>query len=349
MRRREFIARLGGAWRVVARSFAFTTATASALLFLGTAFGEAQQQTKMYRIGMVATLPLSVWRQLPTSQAFLSGLHDLGYDEGRNFTLEYRSIDGNWERLPEVAKEVVTQKVDVIVQNVCGAALDAAREATKTIPIVVAACNDDMVESGIIANLAHPGGNVTGLNKMTADLTAKRLDFLKEIVPKAINVTVLWDPGYSAYVADWRELRARAEVDGVKLRPIEVRTASDLEQTFASLAQDRPDAILTLSDTLTYVFAKRVGALASDRKLPIVTPFKEITAAGGLMSYGPSVPNLFRRAANYVDAILRGANAAELPVEQPTNFELVVNTKTAKAIGLEVSPTFIARADEVIE
>jgi putative ABC transport system substrate-binding protein len=313
------------------------------------AFGQGQPQAKMYRIGMVATIPLSAWRQLPTSQALLSGLHDLGYDEGRNFAFEYRWIDRNWERLPEVAKEVVAQKVDVIVQNVCGAALNAARQATKTIPIVVAACNDDMIETGIIASRAHPGGNVTGLNKMTPELTAKRLDLLKEIVPKATNVTVLWDPGYSAYVADWRELRARAEVDGVKLRPIEVRTASDLEQTFGRLAQEQPDAILTLSDVLTYVFAKRVAALATDSKLPIVTPFKEITAAGGLMSYGPSVPNLFRQAAGYVDAILKGASAAELPVEQPTNFELVINTKTAKALELDVSPTFLARADEVIE
>jgi putative tryptophan/tyrosine transport system substrate-binding protein len=325
----------------------------SALLVVGTfalsGLTYGQQARKVQHIGMISVLPLSTWRELPTSKAFLAGLHDLGYDEGRNFTLDYRSSEGDFNRLPEVAAEVVGLKVDVIVQNVCGSSLNAARQATKTIPIVVASCNDDMVETGIIASLAHPGGNVTGLNKMTPELTAKRLDLLKEMVPMAANVPVLWDPGYSEYVADWRELRARAQVKGVTLQAVEIRTPADLDRAFAAFDRNRPDAVLTLSDTVMYVFSSRVAALATEGRLPIITPFRETTNAGGLMSYGPNIPGMFRRAAVYVDKILKGASPADLPVEQPTKFEFVINLKTAKTLGLDVPATLLARADEVIE
>jgi putative ABC transport system substrate-binding protein len=251
--------------------------------------------------------------------------------------------------MPEIAAEVVALNVDVIFENVCGASVNAALQATKSIPIVVAACNDDMVETGLVASLAHPGGNVTGLNKMTPDLTAKRLDVLKEMVPEAANVAVLWDPGYSEYVADWRELRARASTRGVTLQPVEVRTSADLDRAFATFKREHPDAILTLSDTLTYVLAKRVASLAAESKIPIITPFREITEAGGLMSYGPSIPAMFRRAAVYVDKIFKGASPADLPVEQPTKFELVINLKSAKALGLNVPAPLLVGADDVIE
>jgi putative tryptophan/tyrosine transport system substrate-binding protein len=177
---------------------------------------------KIHRIGMISpSAPLSTWRESPFLRAFLAGLRDLGYEEGRNIAIEFRSAEENWERLPDIAAELVGLKVDVLVSNVCGATLNAAMRATNTIPIVVGACNDDMVETGIIASLAHPGGNVTGLSKMTPELTAKRLELLKEMVPKASRVAVLWDPGYSAYLADWRELRERARTEGVTLQSFE--------------------------------------------------------------------------------------------------------------------------------
>jgi putative tryptophan/tyrosine transport system substrate-binding protein len=309
-----------------------------------------QQGGKIWRIGMISTLPPATWRALPGTPALLSGLHDLGYDEGRNFTIEYRWTEGDLNRLPAIAAEVVALNVDVIFRDVCGAVTDAVMQATKTIPIVVAACNYDMIEAGgMVASLAHPGGNLTGLNKMTPELAAKRLDLLKEICPKATDVAVLWDPTYSQFAADWRALRATAQARGVVLHSVEASNSADLDAAFGSFLQDRPDAILSLSDTLTYVLAKHVASLATDDKLPIVTPYREITEAGGLMSYGPNIPAMFRRSATYIDKILRGAKPADLPVEQPSTFELVVNVKAAKLLGIEISPQLLARADEVIE
>ncbi len=279
----------------------------------------------------------------------LAGLRDLGYEEGRNIAIEFRSAEEKWERLPDLAAELVGLKVDVLVVGVCEAALNAARQATSTIPIVVAACNDDMVETGIITSLAHPGGNVTGLSKMTPELTAKRLELLKEMVPEASRVAVLWDPGYSAYTADWRELRLRAHAEGVTLQPVEARDPADLDRAFAAMIRERADAVITFSDTMTYVFSSRVAKLAAQSRLPLMSPFREIAEAGGLMSYGPNIPDMFRRAAGYVDKILKGVNPADLPVEQPTKFELLINLKAAKALGLTIPESFLLRADEVIE
>ena len=309
----------------------------------------AQQSGKMKHIGMISTISPATWRTLPGTQAFLSGLHDLGYDEGQNFTIEYHWTEGDLKRLPEVAAEVVALNVDVIFRDVCGGSTNAAMQATKTIPIVVAACNDDMIETGLVASLAHPGGNLTGLNKMTPQLTAKRLDLLKAALPKATNVAVLWDPSYSMFAADWRELRATAQALSVTLHSVEASNLADLDAAFGTFLQDRPDAVLSLSDALTYVLAKHVGSLASDDRLPIVTPYREITEAGGLMSYGPNIPAMFRRSAVYVAKILKGASPADLPIEQPSTFELVINLKAAKSLGIEVSPQVIAQADETIE
>jgi putative ABC transport system substrate-binding protein len=253
------------------------------------------------------------------------------------------------KRIFEVSAEVAALNVNVIFKDTCGVALNAAMKATRTIPIVVAACNDDMIETGIIKSLAHPGGNVTGLNKMTPALTAKRLDLLKDMLPQATNVAVLWNPDYSEYAADWRELRARAQARGVTLHPVPVRNSADLDQAFAGFLRERPDAVLSLSDTLTYILAKHVASLAAESKVPIITPFREITEAGGLMSYGPDLLAMFRRAAVYVDKILKGANPADLPVEQPAMFEMVINLKAAKLLGIEVPPNLSARADEVVE
>ncbi|HEX2113495.1 MAG TPA: ABC transporter substrate-binding protein [Alphaproteobacteria bacterium] len=323
----------------------------SALVWLAMPLsGAAQELTKMPRIGIIATQsPVATWRQSRFAEAFLGGLRDLGYDEGRKIAIEYRSAEGNWERLPAIAAELVRLEVDLIVAATCGAALNAARRATSTIPIVVATCNDDMVEAGIVASLAQPGGNVTGLQKLTPELATKRLELLKEMLPDASRVAVLWDPGYSAFAADWRELKDTARAKAVALQSVEARRLADLEEAFAAMVRERADAVITLSDTMTYNFPDRFAALAVRHKLPLMSPFREIAEAGGLMSYGPSIPDINRRAASYVDKILKGARPADLPVGQPTKFELVINLQTAKALGLEIPLTLLARADEVIE
>jgi putative ABC transport system substrate-binding protein len=289
------------------------------------------------------------WLRNNAFQPFISGLHDLGYEDGRNISLEFRSAEGHFDRLPSIVTELDSLKVDVVVTSVCGALLDAARRATTTIPIVVATCNDDMVEMGIIESMARPGGNVTGLSKMSPEIEAKRLELLKALVPAASRVAVLWDPQYSASVDDWQELRAAARIEGVTLHAVEAHVPADLDGAFNEMIRERADGALSLPDGMTYGVPKRVAELAAERKMALVTPFSEITKAGGLMSYGPSTPDLLRRAAGYVDKILKGSNPGDLPVQQPTKFEIVINLKTAKALGLEIPPSLLARADEVIE
>ena len=309
----------------------------------------AQQVGKVPRIGVIGAITSVPQLRAISLPLILDGLHELGYEEGRNIAFEFRSADGHFERLPAVAAELIALKVDVLYSFVCGAPLNALMQATKTIPIVVGACADDMIETGIIASLAHPGGNITGLNKLTPELTAKRLDLLKEMVPTAARVAVLWDPAYSAYVADWQELRDRAQKRSVVLAPVEVHLPADLDKAFAVMIQQRADTVLTFSDTLTYNYSNRVAELASGNKLPLISPFREITASGGLMSYGPNIPDMFRRSAGYIDKILKGAKPADLPVEQPTKFEFTINLKAAKALELNVPTGLLARADEVIE
>jgi putative ABC transport system substrate-binding protein len=319
-------------------------------VFAGAAPAASQQAASVKRIGMFSpSIALSGWRDAPPVRAFLAGLRGLGYEEGRNLAIEFRSAEGNWARLPDIAAELVSLRVDVLIPNVCGAPLDAARHATSTIPIVVPACNDDLVETGVVASLAHPGGNITGLAKVTPELTAKRLELLKEMVPTATRVAVLWDPGYSAFLADWREIRARALLKGVTLQSVEAHDVSDLDRAFDAMTRARADAVMTFSDTMTYNSPGRVTQLAAESKLPLMSPFRELAQAGALASYGPSIPHMFWRAATYVDKILKGAKPAELPIEQPTKFEMIINLKTAKTLGLAIPPALLLRADEVIE
>jgi putative ABC transport system substrate-binding protein len=286
----------------------------------------AQQGGHVPRIGLIgASTPLATWQEAPTSQGFLKGLHELGYEEGRNIIIEFRSAEGHWDRLPEIANELVGLKVDVLVSSVCGAPLNAA------------------------TRLARPGGNVTGLTKLTPELATKRLDLVTEMVSGLSRVAVLWDPGYSDFAADWRELQATARAKSVTLLPVEVHDPADLDLAFATMVRQRAEAIITFSDTMTYNNASRVAELGLRHRLPIMSPFREIADAGGLMSYGPSVPDLFRRAASYVDKLLKGSKPADLPVEQPTKFEFVINLKTAKALGPEVPHKLSALADEVFE
>jgi putative tryptophan/tyrosine transport system substrate-binding protein len=211
-------------------------------IFAASSLAHAQQSGKIKRIGMMPPIPPATWRTLPSAQAFLSGLHDLGYDENQNFTIEFRWTN-DVKRMPDIAAELVALNVDVIYRDVCGATTNAAMQATKTIPIVVAACNDDMIETGLVASLAHPGGNLTGLNKMTPQYTAKRLDLLKDMLPGATKVAVLWDPTYSKFTADWRELRATAQAKGITLHPVEASNLADLDAAFGTFLQDRPDAV----------------------------------------------------------------------------------------------------------
>ncbi len=312
---------------------------------------KAQQPAKVPRIGFLATSPTN-----PNYEAFRQGLHEFGYVEGRNIAIERRYSEGKVERLPDLAAELVRHKVDVIVVDACGAPLNAASQATSTIPIVVAACNDDLVATGLISSLARPGGNITGLSELTPELGAKRLELLKEAVPKVRRVAVLWNPTYSErfsasfrfWSSDWTEIRAAAQVLGITLQSVEVRGPDDFDTAFSAMSRERADSLIAFSDPLIVFHGRRVTDLAAKSRLPAVYASREVVDAGGLMSYGPSSTDMFRRAAVYVGKILKGAKPADLPMEQPTKFELVINLKTAKALGLTIPQSLLRRVDEVI-
>jgi ABC-type uncharacterized transport system substrate-binding protein len=310
----------------------------------------AQPPAKAHRIGVLSGAAMqSAWRDQPQYAAFLDGLRELGYVEGQNVTVEFRTAEGKYDRLPDLAAELVGRKVEVLFVVTCGAPLDAARGATRTIPIVVGACTDDMVAAGIVASLAHPGGNITGLQKLNPELSAKRLELLNAVVPNASHVAVLWDPGYSDFAADWSALRAAANTLGITLDPVEVHGPAEYQTAFATMEIKQDAALLTFSDSMTYVNGRRLAEVAAENRLPAMYPYQEIAAAGGLMSYGPSIPDMFRRATVFVDRILKGAKPGNLPIEQPTKFELVVNLKTARALGVTIPQSVLMRADKVIE
>ena len=314
------------------------------------AIGTAQQSTRVPRIGYV--LPTAAtWAEAalsPPVHGFLLGMRDHGYVEGRDYVMETRAALGNPERLADLTAELVRLDVDVLLVPVCGAPLNAARKVTTTTPIVVATCNDDMVETGIVKSLQRPGGNITGLSKLTPELASKRLSLLKQTVPSISRVAVLWDPGYSDFEADWRELNAAAARIGIKLQSFEFRRADELETAFDAIRRAHVDALITFSDLLTYVYAARLAQLAASARLPAMYAFREIPDAGGLMSYGPNIPDMWRQSADYVVRILRGAKPADMAIEQPRRFELVVNLKTAKELMLMVPQSLLLQADDVI-
>ena len=278
------------------------------------------------------------------------GLRDLGYVEGRNVVIEIRDAEGEAERLPALAAELVALKVDVIVAPNTPQAL-AAKQATRTLPIVFSFVADP-VASGLVTSLARPGGNVTGLSSLTPELVGKRLELLTQAVPGVSRVAVLWQPGFQGERTEKDMLKGAdvaARALGVRLQFVEAQGPADFDRAFSDMTRARAGALTVLGSTMFISERRRLVDLAAKNRLPAVYARREYVDAGGLMSYGSNIADLFRRAATYVDKILKGAKPADLPVEQPTKFELVINLKTAKALGLTIPPSLLGRADQVIE
>jgi len=316
-----------------------------AMLFALCFSAAAQQAAKVPRIGFLSALsPDGVPAWLET---FRQGLRDLGYVEGKNIVIEWRYAEGKLNRLPSLANELVSLKVDVIVSG--GPAVTrAAKEATSTIPIVMGFDNDP-VGSGFVASLARPGGNITGLSNFAPEMSGKRLELLKEIVPKLSRVAVLGESTQPGNAQILKETELAAGTFGVQLQSLDVRGPKDIETAFQAASKGRAGAVLVLSSPVATSYRTQLADLAVKSRLPAIYSQRENAEAGGLMYYGVHTPDLFRRAATYVDKILKGAKPADLPVEQPTKFEFVVNLKTAKQIGLTIPPNVLARADKVIK
>jgi len=308
-------------------------------------FAQAQQPVKVPRIGVLAPPSASFFSN--RIEAFRQGLRDLGYVEGKNIAIEYRYAEGKLDRLPGLAADLVQLKVDVILTASEFGVL-AAKNATRTIPIVFAV-TEDAVESGLVSSLARPGGNVTGLTVLAGDLGGKRLELLKESFPKAAWVAFLWPSGGPRGKVPFTEMEAAAKALGLKLQSLPVRGLDDFEPAFEAAKREGAHALVTTPTSVINTQRDRIVDFAAKNRLPAMYASSEFVEAGGLMSYAPSYPDLFRRAATYVDKILKGAKPADLPVEQPTKFELVINVKTAKQIGLTIPPNVLARADKVIK
>ncbi len=308
---------------------------------------EAQQTGKVWRIGFLTLGLRPVPGSSPTFDAFVRGLRDLGYVEGRNVALEIRYAEGRTERFPALAAELVSLKIDVLVVVSTPAAL-AAKQASSTIPIVMLAVSDP-VGVNLVASLAHPGGNVTGLSIVAPELSAKRLDLLKQTLPKISRVAVLWNSANQGMQLRFRETQTAAPTLGVTLQSVTVQSPDDFDTAFSSMLTDRPESLLVLADTVTSANSGRVVEFAARNRLPAIYEARNFVDAGGLMSYGVDYADHYRRAAFYVDKILKGTKPADLPVEQPTKFELVINMKTARTLGLTVPPSLLLRADEVIQ
>jgi putative ABC transport system substrate-binding protein len=306
---------------------------------------EAQQAGKGPRVAYVFSLSSSEGR--PLLEAFRQGLRELGYLEGQNILLEVRWAEGRTERLPELVAELLRLQVDVMVVE-SGAAGLVAKKATQTIPIVMAPAGDP-VGSGLVASLGRPGGNITGLSLFAPDLGGKRLELLKEALPKISRIGVLYNPTNPSSAPQLRETEVAARTLGVGLQPLAVRGPNEFASAFSALVKERADALNVLADTLFFGQRRRIAELAIKDRLPTMSADTGFAEAGGLMNYGPSVPDSSRRAATYVDKILKGAKPGDLPIEQPTKYGLVINLKTAKALGLTIPQSLLIRADEVVE
>jgi ABC-type uncharacterized transport system substrate-binding protein len=319
-----------------------------AITVLGIPFAAVAQRAKLGKAARIGRLsPLSAETDAPGLDAFRKGLRDLGWVEGRDFVIEARYADGNPKRLPELAAQLVRQRVDVILVGSTPGTL-AAKTATNMIPIVMVTTGDP-VGDGLVASLAQPGGNVTGLTALGQALSAKRLELLKEAVPGVACVAVLTSPAspYTGPFLKERENLARAL--GVRLQVVEVQDPTKFEQAFAEMARERAGALMVFTDVMFITHRKRLVELAAKSRLPAVYPEQEFVSAGGLMFYGASFVDLYHHAADYADKILKGTKPADLPVEQPTKLELVINRKTARALGLAIPSSLLVRADLVVE
>jgi putative ABC transport system substrate-binding protein len=307
---------------------------------------EAQPLAKVPRVGML-WFGSPIGGPSPHLEAFRQGLRELGYTEGQNIVIESRHAAMRPALLPDLAANLVLSKVDVIVAA-GDPAIHAARHATSTIPIVMVA-GADPVGSGLVTSLARPGRNLTGLSALSPELSGKRLQLLTESIPRVSRMAVFWNPADPAKALELREIQATGQALGVQLQLLEVRGPEDFESAFAAMARDRAEALIILGDPLTLSHRMRIVDLAAKSRLPGIYDVQEFVEAGGLMAYGPSLPDLFRRAAAYVDKILKGAKPGTLPVEQPMKFELIINLKTAKALGLTIPQSVLFLADRVIQ
>ncbi|HEU4340845.1 MAG TPA: ABC transporter substrate-binding protein [Candidatus Binatia bacterium] len=323
----------------------FCLALGAMLLGLSVA-AEAQQPKKIARIAYLApSTPAAVAHLI---ESFRQGLREHGYVEGKGFVLELRYGDGKAQQLPELARELVSLKVDVILTSTDGA-IAVVKQQTQTIPIVMATSTDP-VRTGFVASLARPGGNVTGLSVISPELGGKRLELLREVVPTLSRVAFIWNPDIPGATLEYKELEGASHSLRLQLQFLEVRRSDDLQNVFSAVTKGRAEAlILAWPNPVLFSNRDEVTSFAQRNRLPAIYAQKEFVEAGGVMSYGPNLADLYRRAATYVDKILKGAKPADLPVEQPTKFELLINLKTAKQIGLTIPPNVLARADKVIK
>ena len=327
MQRRQFLTLVGGAatWPLAAHA--------------------QPQSGKMSRIGFPGNSTAALEANLV--EPFRDGLRALGYEEGRTILIEYRWAEGNYARFPALVAELLAANVDVLVTAGTPAAL-AIKQATTSVPVVMIAVGDP-VGTGLVPSLARPGGNLTGLSSIAPDLEGKRLEILREVVPKLSHVALFINSANPFHSLSVRQAQAAAQALAIKLQLLDVRAAEDLDGAFAAILKERPEALLILADRIFLHNRTRMMDFATRQRLPNVNAYRELIEAGGLMSFGPSYEDMHRRAAIYVDKILKGAKPGDLPVEQPTKFTLVLSLKAAKAIGLDVPPLLLARADEVIE
>jgi putative tryptophan/tyrosine transport system substrate-binding protein len=331
MRRREFITFLGGA------------AAASSIACPLAAY--AQQAGRIPRVGFMGNSTAALEANLVGP--FRDGLREFGYEEGRNIAIEYRWAEGHYERFPALVAELIAQKVDVMVTAGTPATL-AVKAATTSVPLVMVAVGDP-VGTGIVASLGRPGGNITGLSSIAPELEGKRLELLRELIPNLSHIAVLWNPINPFHVTSLKQVRDAAALLRMRVQSVEVRASEDIDRALAAITSERPGALLILADRVFLHDRKRLMDFATQNRLPGVYAYRELVEAGGLMSFGPNYADMHRRAANYANKILKGAKPADLPVEQPTKFELFINVKAAKAIGLTIPESFLLRADEVIE
>ena len=305
----------------------------------------AQSPVKAARVGVLEGGAVST--EAVRHEAFRQGLKELGYVEGRNIVIEYRYAEGKVERLPALAAELVRLNVDLILTS-GDAGVRAAKQASQTIPIVVAIAAD-LVGPGYVASLARPGGNITGLTTLSAELSAKRLELLKTAFPKISRVAILQNPTNATNVAQFKESEVAARALRIQLLPLDVRRADDFEGAFLAALRARVDALIVIGDILLLTHRARITDFAAKNRLPAMYGNQDYMDAGGLMFYGANVADMYRRAATYIDKILKGAKPGDLPIEQPTKFEFVINLKTAKALGLTIPPSILSRADRLIE